>query len=64
MIILAADFFASAGHQDDHAAIPTHREFALITAALLKRGYSDSIVANIIGGNFMRFFREVTGSAE
>jgi microsomal dipeptidase-like Zn-dependent dipeptidase len=36
----------------------------LIPAALLKRGYSDSVVAKITGGNFMRFFREVTASAE
>lgn len=40
-------------------AIPTHKEFALIPAALLKRGYSDSAVAKIAGENFMRLFREV-----
>lgn len=45
---------------DDHTAIPTHKEFALIPAALLKRGYSDGTVAKIIGENFMRLFREVT----
>lgn len=42
-----------------HTAIPTHREFALIPAGLLRRGYSESDVEKIVGGNFMRVFREV-----
>jgi membrane dipeptidase len=45
---------------NEHTAIPTHREFALIPAALLKRGYSDGAVAKIVGENFMRLFRDVT----
>jgi membrane dipeptidase len=40
-------------------AIPTHKEFALIPAALLSRGYRESDVEKIVGGNFMRVFREV-----
>jgi membrane dipeptidase len=40
--------------------VPTHKEFALIPAGLLARGYADGDVAKIIGGNFMRVFREVT----
>ncbi len=40
-------------------AIPTHKEFALIPAALLRRGYPESEVEKIVGGNFMRVFREV-----
>jgi len=48
---------------DNHTAIPTHKEFALIPAALLKRGYNDGVVEKIIGGNFMRLFREVAGSS-
>ena len=40
--------------------IPTHKEFALISAGLLARGYTESDVAKIVGGNFMRMFREVT----
>jgi membrane dipeptidase len=48
---------------DTHTAIPTHKEFALIPAALLQRGYTDGAVGKIIGGNFMRLFREVAGSA-
>ena len=43
----------------DHTAIPTHKEFALIPAALLKRGYRDSVVGKIVGENFMRLFRDV-----
>jgi len=39
--------------------IPTHKEFALIPAGLLARGYAASEVAKIVGGNFMRVFREV-----
>jgi membrane dipeptidase len=41
-------------------AIPTHKEFALIPAGLLARGYSESEVAKITGGNFMRIFQDVT----
>jgi len=52
---IATDLFGL----DVHTAIPTHKEFPLIPAALLKRGYSDSAVQRIIGGNFMRLFREV-----
>lgn len=44
-------------------AIPTHKEFALVPAGLLKRGYSENDIVKIVGGNFMRLFREVTGSA-
>lgn len=43
-------------------AIPTHKEFALIPAALLKRGYSDTAVAKIVGENFMRLFRDVAST--
>jgi len=39
--------------------IRTHKEFALIPAGLLARGYSESDVAKIVGGNFMRIFRDV-----
>jgi membrane dipeptidase len=43
-----------------NTVIPTHKEFALIPAGLLARGYSETDAAKIIGGNFMRVFREVT----
>lgn len=43
-----------------NTVIPTHKEFALIPAGLLARGYSESDVAKIIGGNFMRVFLAVT----
>lgn len=39
--------------------IPTHKEFALISAGLLARGYTEGEVTKVIGGNFMRVFREV-----
>ena len=47
---------------DEHIAAPTRKEFALIPPALLKRGYAESDVAKIAGGNFMRVFREVGAS--
>jgi membrane dipeptidase len=53
---IATDLFGLAGS----SAVPTHKEFALIPAGLLQRGYSQSDVAKIAGGNFMRIFREVT----
>jgi membrane dipeptidase len=56
---IATDLFGLAGH----TAIPTHREFALIPAALLKRGYPDGAVAKIVGENFMRLFRDITSSS-
>ncbi|MGH7854639.1 MAG: dipeptidase [Candidatus Binatia bacterium] len=56
---IATDLFGL----DTRTAIPTHKEFPLIPAALLKRGYTDGVVEKIIGGNFMRLFREVVGSS-
>jgi membrane dipeptidase len=53
---IATDLFGLAGS----SAVPTHKEFALVPAGLLQRGYSQSDVAKIVGGNFMRVFREVT----
>jgi len=32
-----------------------------LTAALLKRGYSQTDIKKILGGNFLRVIREVTG---
>jgi membrane dipeptidase len=55
---IATDLFGL----DTHTAVPTHKEFPLIPAALLKRGYADSAVEKIIGGNFMRLFRAIAGS--
>jgi membrane dipeptidase len=56
---IATDLFGL----DDHTAIPTHREFALIPAALLKRGYPDGSVAKVVGENFMRLFRDITSAS-
>jgi membrane dipeptidase len=53
---IATDLFGLAGS----SAVPTHKEFALIPPGLLQRGYSQSDVAKIAGGNFMRVFREIT----
>jgi len=40
--------------------LPTHKEFALVPAGLLSRGYSQADVAKVCGGNFMRVFLAVT----
>jgi membrane dipeptidase len=56
---IATDLFGL----DAHTAVPTHKEFSLIPAALLKRGYTDGVVEKILGGNFMRLFREVVASS-
>jgi membrane dipeptidase len=44
----------------DSTSIPTHKEFSLVAAGLLKRGYSESDVAKIAGGNFMRVFGKIS----
>jgi len=56
---VATDLFGLHGS----TAIPTHKEFALIPAGLLRRGYAAGDVGKIVGGNFMRVFREVAASA-
>jgi membrane dipeptidase len=40
-------------------AIPSHKSFALIPAGLLKRGYTESEVVKIVGGNCMRVLNQV-----
>jgi len=52
---IGTDLYGLAGE----TAIPTHKEFALVPAGLLSRGYAESDVTKIVGGNFMRLFREV-----
>jgi len=47
---------------DDHTSVPTHKEFALIPAGLLKRGYLEGDVEKIVGGNFMRVFGVTSSS--
>jgi membrane dipeptidase len=44
----------------ESTAVGTHKDFLLIPAGLLARGYSKTDVAKVIGANFMRLFREVT----
>lgn len=41
------------------SAVPTHKSFPLIAAGLLQRGYSETDVAKIVGGNCMRLFHQV-----
>lgn len=38
------------------------RDLAMITEAMLRRGYSDGRIRKFLGGNLMRVFREVTGN--
>jgi membrane dipeptidase len=44
------------------AAFDDYSEWPSITAALLARGYSRDDVAKIVGGNFMRLYREVAAT--
>ena len=53
---IGTDLYGLAGE----TAIPTHKEFAVVPAGLLSRGYAETDVAKIVGGNFMRLFREAT----
>jgi membrane dipeptidase len=46
----------------DSTSIPTHKEFALVAAGLLSRGYLAGDIEKILGGNFMRIFREISNS--
>lgn len=38
-----------------------YRQFINITRGLVKRGYDDAAIAGILGGNWLRVFREVCG---
>lgn len=41
--------------------IRDYRDFSNVIAGLVSRGYSDSDITKIVGGNWMRVFREVCG---
>jgi membrane dipeptidase len=41
---------------------PDHSAFPRLTEALLRQGYSDEDTRKILGGNFMRLFKEVWGA--
>jgi membrane dipeptidase len=41
-------------------SIPTYREFAPVPAALLARGFSESDLAKVLGGNVLRVFEAVS----
>jgi membrane dipeptidase len=42
--------------------IPTYREFAPLSAALLSKGFSEVELHKLLGGNLMRVFEEVTSA--
>ena len=48
----------------DSTSIPTHKEFALVPAGLLGRGYPANDVEKIVGGNFMRIFKEISAGKQ
>jgi membrane dipeptidase len=65
--LVGADHFGVATDQfglRGPTAIPTHKDFSLVAAGLLKRGYSESDTAKIVGGSFMRLFKEVSGGSQ
>jgi membrane dipeptidase len=40
------------------------RDLPMITAAMLRRGYSEERIRKFLGGNLLRVFREITGHAQ
>ena len=38
-----------------------YRQFINITRGLVKRGYSDQAICKILGGNWLRVFKDVCG---
>jgi len=59
-----ADSYASYSDSFDKHLVPeirSVRQFMNLTRALVKRGYSDSEVEGILGGNFLRVLRQVVG---
>jgi membrane dipeptidase len=64
--LVGADHFGVATDQfglRGRTALPSHKEFSLVAAGLLKRGYTEKDTAKIIGGSFMRLFKEVAGGS-
>jgi membrane dipeptidase len=53
--------FDDAMHKHAVREIKSVRQFINLTRMLVKRGYSDSEVRNILGGNFLRVFKQVAG---
>lgn len=41
--------------------IEDHSHLGEFTAGLIKRGYSDDEITAVLGGNFMRVFKEILG---
>jgi len=39
------------------------RDLAMITNAMLRRGYSDERIKKFLGGNLLRVFRQITGKS-
>ncbi|GBC60803.1 membrane dipeptidase [Desulfonema ishimotonii] len=46
---------------ETYDVIGGHRELAVVTAGLIRRGYSDSDIGLILGGNFMRVYAATIG---
>ena len=49
------------GISDSPQGLEDESKMPALTAALLKRGYSEPDIKKIMGGNFLRVVREVVG---
>jgi membrane dipeptidase len=49
------------GISDSPQGLEDESKMPALTAALLKRGYSEPDIKKIMGGNFLRVMREVVG---
>ena len=66
-IQLVGEDHVALGSDFDGGPTPTRgmrdvRDLAMITDAMLRRGYSKERIGKFLGGNLMRVFRQVTGS--
>jgi membrane dipeptidase len=65
-ILLVGDDHVALGRDFDGGPTPPRgvrdiRDLAMITDAMLRRGYSEERIRKFLGGNLLRVFAQVTG---
>jgi membrane dipeptidase len=55
---IGSDFDGGFGFQSIPSELDTIADLQMVTSRLLERGYSESDVANVLGGNWLRFLRK------
>ncbi|MDR1650707.1 MAG: dipeptidase [Synergistaceae bacterium] len=56
-----ADYHVSVPNIKSYDTIPDHSHLPMLAAVLLEKGFGEDSVRKIIGGNFRRVYREITG---